>query len=273
MFVAKVETFSRGVLRGVAATDHDASSCLEAGQTQCHCSKVIHRIVGVSSNHGDFKINHDTGDISYDVMGEDLIEVYIAGYNYDEFGYPDSRENRIGYAKVNIYVTDKVMPDLETHLFSMENVPNIYSWREEIFEEQSGKLKNEHHRYRRQASSIPDNVTAVLALTPNDSPSPDIYFYNYLPISLTISIPEGSSFIATRIYSELTASNSPMFYFCDPDVTLVGTNFMGFSPTQFTTTLTSPNEPQVLCNHKNYWGPIFVDWHLFTGSFFFYLLL
>lgn len=154
MFVAKVETFSRGVLRGVAATDHDASSCLEAGQTQCHCSKVIHRIVGVSSNHGDFKINHDTGDISYDVMGEDLIEVYLAGYNYDEFGYPDSRENRIGYAKVNIYVTDKVMPDLETHLFSMENVPNIYAWREEIFEEHSGKLKNEHLRYRRQAVSV-----------------------------------------------------------------------------------------------------------------------
>lgn len=154
MFVAKVETFSRGVLRGVAATDHDASSCLEAGQTQCHCSRVIHRIVGVSSNHGDFKINHDTGDISYDVMGEDIIEVYLAGYNYDEFGYPDSRENRIGYAKVNIYVTDKVMPDLETHLFCMENVPNIYAWREEIFEEHSGKLKNEHLRYRRQAVSV-----------------------------------------------------------------------------------------------------------------------
>lgn len=102
-----------------------------------------------------------------------------------------------------------------------------------------------------QQSSIPDNVTAVLALTAGDSPSPDTYFYNYLPISLTISIPEGSSFIATKIYSELTAGNSPMFYFCDPDVTFVGSNFFGWSPTQFTTTLTSPNEPQVMCNHKN----------------------
>lgn len=153
VFLAQVETFSRGVLRGVAATDHDSSSCGVAGQTQCYCSRIIHRIVGVSSKHGDFKINHDTGDLSYDVMGEDIIEVQIAAYNYDEFGYPDVRENRIGYAKVKIYVTDKILSDIETHLFSMENVPNIYSWREEVFEEYTGQEKNPHQRYKRQAVS------------------------------------------------------------------------------------------------------------------------
>lgn len=98
-----------------------------------------------------------------------------------------------------------------------------------------------------QQSSIPDNVTAVLGLTTGDSPSPDANFYNYFPLSLTISIPEGSSFIATRVFSELTAGSSPMFFFCDPDVTFVGSNFFSWSPTQFTTALTSPNEPQVYC--------------------------
>lgn len=151
VFVAKVETFSRGVLRGLAATDLDSSSCAEAGLSQCYCSRIIHRIVGVSSNNGDFKINHDTGDLSYDVMTEDSIEVNIAAYNYDEYGYPDIRENRIGYAKVKIHVTDKPMPDLETHLFIMENVPNIYNWREEIFEDHAGVENHRHLRYRRQA--------------------------------------------------------------------------------------------------------------------------
>lgn len=105
--------------------------------------------MGVFFNYGDFKINYDIGDIFYDVIGEDIIEVYLVGYNYDEFGYFDSWENCIGYVKVNIYVIDKVMLDLEIYLFSMENVLNIYVWREEIFEECLGKLKNEYFRYRR----------------------------------------------------------------------------------------------------------------------------
>lgn len=70
--------------------DYDVSSCLEVGQIQCYCFRVIYRIVGVFFNYGDFKINYDIGDIFYDVMGEDIIEVYLVGYNYDEFGYFDS---------------------------------------------------------------------------------------------------------------------------------------------------------------------------------------
>ncbi|XP_062617688.1 uncharacterized protein LOC134279333 [Saccostrea cucullata] len=246
-FVAKVETFSRGVLRGVAAIDQDSSSCAEAGYTQCYCSRVIHRLMNVSSNIGEFKINHDTGDLSYDVMTEDVIVLNIAAYNYDEFGYPDIQDKHIGHAKVKIYVTDKAIKDLETHLFIMENVPNIYNWRVEDFEEETGMVKNSHHRYKRQASSIPGNVTADMTLTSGEivNVTPDVYFYNFLPISLTISFPEGSSFLSAKINSDKTGTNSPMFFFCDPDVTFVGSNFFGWNPDQYSTILTSSDDPQV----------------------------
>jgi hypothetical protein len=95
--------------------------------------------------------------------------------------------------------------------------------------------------------AIPSNVTAAMVLTSGEvaNVATPVYFYNVLPISLTVSIPDGSHYVFIKIYSDLTDANSPTFSFCDPDVTFVGSNFFGWSSTQYTAKLMSPNVLQV----------------------------
>ncbi|KAK3101081.1 hypothetical protein FSP39_000810 [Pinctada imbricata] len=201
-YTAIVKPFARGVLRGISATDLDDSECAEKTSEFCSCSYVIYRVFENSNESAKFQMNHDTGDLHFDVFEEGTVELIIAAYNYDADNNPDITDFRVGYSKVILYITNETPIGIRPDLREMERVPNIYNWK----------------------SSVPGESVAVIRATDGWELRSNVSFTDSIVLSLTISLSRGIHYLDAFVMSDVTTNGSPLFHFCEAAMGEVGSN-------------------------------------------------
>lgn len=133
LYTKQVLSYTRGVMRGIAAFDRDRAECTLRKHADCPCSKVIYGIIKGDDSER-FQINTDTGELAYsaeDIGHETEIKVIIVARNYDGRGYLMRSSKDTGYATVRIQIKETIDTGEIIMLREILPYPNIYSWRTE----------------------------------------------------------------------------------------------------------------------------------------------